>query len=341
MLIKRPSAGPQPAAPEPDRQGPTPTPAPPRKPAAPASAPGLSPTAADGVPGEPESGSPGIARREVNRMNLEGPAGPSSSPALYPALTTATPDLRAKYLCQDLHSQRRPLPQPGQAIGLRDCLAGIPASLRRPALDAYWLAGQRAAECRALMTQEDQFAQLGPIAMEFGSRPGGAAQGLRLRAASLAAAADLCDAGVRLVDAQFELTRLLGRPLDKPWLLPATLPHAGPYLLNLDAQPPQVTRSRAVERLAAVVPALWESLQQRATAVVEADSARAATTAAYQSGTRSVDQLLPCLRYQTMETLALVEAMTAYNRAIAEYVLTVVPSTIPADQLVQTLVVAN
>jgi len=343
MLIKQPGAGnqpirSQPAGPEPDQQGPTP--APPRKPAAPAGTPGLSPTA-DGVPGAPGSGLAGAARREVNRVNLDGPAASGSSVALYPALTTAAPDLRAKYISQELHSQQRPVAEPGQAISLRDCLAGIPASLRRPVLDAYWLACRRAAECRTLMIQQDQLAQLGPIAMEHGSRPGGIAEGLRLHAASLATAADLCDARVWLVDAQFELTRLLGRPLEKPWLLPSTVPHAGPYLLNLKAQPPQVIQSRAVERLAAVIPALWESLQQRATAVVEADSARAATTAGYQSGTRSLDQLLPCLRYQTMETLALVEALTAYNRAIAEYVLTVVPASIPADQLVQTLVVAN
>jgi hypothetical protein len=42
-----------------------------------------------------------------------------------------------------------------------------------------------------------------------------------------------------------------------------------------------------------------------------------------------------------METLAVLETLTAYNRAIAEYVLTVVPAAIPADQLVQTLVLAN
>ena len=348
MLLKQPTAGPQPnriqpsraqpAGSVPDRQGPTP--APPRKSAPPAGSPPLSPTA-DRDSALPESQPAGAARREVSRMNLDRPAAPGSSLALYPALTTAAPDLRAKYISQELHSPQRPLPQPGQAISLRDCLAAIPASLRRPVLDAYWLACQRAAECRTLLIQQDQLAQLAPIAMEHGSRPSGAAEGLRLHAASLATAADLCDARVRLVDAQFELTRLLARPLDKAWLLPGTSPHAGPYLLNLQAQPPQVARSPAVERLAAIVPALWESLQQRATAVVEADSARAAAAAAYQSGTRPLDQLLPCLRFQTMETLALVETVTAYNRAIAEYVLTVVPAGISADQLVQTLVVAN
>lgn len=339
MLIKRHPAGTQPAAPVPDSQGPTP--APPRKPSAPASPAGPLPAAADGTPGTPESGSPGAGRRQVNRMDLDGPAASGRSLALYPALTAVSPAVQAKYLCQDLHSQQRPPPQPGQAITLRDCVGGIPASLRGPALDAYWLASERAAECRTLMTLEDQLAQLSPIAMERGSRPGGAAEGLRLRAATLATAADLCDARVGLVDAQFDLTRLLGRPLEGPWLLPTTPPHAGPYLLNLQAQPPQVARSQPVERLAAVVPALWERLQQRAAAVVEADTARAAATAAYQAGTRSVDQLLPCLRYQAMETLGLIETLATYNRAIAEYVLAVVPASIPADQLVKTLVVAG
>jgi hypothetical protein len=246
-----------------------------------------------------------------------------------------------------LHTQRSPMTpagkasQWGEAISLRDSLAGLPASLRRQVLDAYWLARQLAAECQALETQQGQFAQLVPIAMERGSRPGGAVEGLRLRAASLAAEADLCQCRARLLEVQFELTRLVGRPLAKDWLLPITPPHAGPYLLKLEAQPRQVAESRPVQRLATVIPALSESLQQRATAVVQSDGARAATTAAYQTGTRPVDQLLPCIQQQTMETLSLLETCTAYNRAIADYVLTVVPEAIPAEQLVETLVLAN
>jgi hypothetical protein len=177
--------------------------------------------------------------------------------------------------------------------------------------------------------------------VERGLRPGGAAEPLRLLAASRAVEADLCQSRARLLEAQFDLTRLLGRPLTKDWLLPVTPPHAGPYLLKLDAQPRQVAESPPVQRLKTVVPALRESLERRATAVVDADGERANATAAYQKGARPLDQLLPYIQQQTMETLLCLETLTAYNRSIAEYVLTVVPAAIPAEQLVETLVLAN
>ncbi len=230
---------------------------------------------------------------------------------------------------------------PGVPIALRDCLAGAPAGARRQVLDAFWLARQLAAECQTLSAEQGQLTQLVGVAVERGSRPGGDAEGLRLHAATLAVEADLCRSQVSLLESQFELTRLLGRSLDKDWSLPITPPHAGPYNLNLDALPPRTRDSQPIRRLAMAVPALWVSVQQRAAGVIDADAARAATTATYQTGTRSIDPLLPCVEQQAMETLALLETLTAYNRAIADYVLTVVPETIPADQLLQTLVLAN
>lgn len=338
-LIKPTNAAPRGPAPEPGRQ--EPTPAPPRRPGTQGYPSAAAPLAPQARPDATDSLPPGAAQRTANRLMMEGPAGSGFSGALYSALSMATPAVRTKELCQALHAERTPPPQPGEAIGLRDCLARIPASLRRSVLDAFWLARQRAAECQALVAEENQLAELAPVAMERGSRPGGAVEGLRLRAARLAAEADSRQSQARLLEARFELTRSVGRPLDREWLLPTTPPHAGYYLLKLEAQPPQVTESRAVQRLATVIPALSETLQERATAVVEADSARAAATATYQGGNRPIDPLLPCTRQQTMETLGFLETLTAYNRAIAEYVLTVVPSSISADQLVQTLVVSN
>jgi hypothetical protein len=345
LLIKPVSAAPRKNATEPDPDGPTP--APPRRPTAPGSGRSPSSSSPQTRPGTTESAPRGPTVRTV-QLQLESPSRSGSSLALYAALATATPAVRAKELCQFLHSQRNPMTQAGKVsqagepIALRDCLASVPASLRRQVLDAYWLARQLAAECQTLETQQSQFAQLVPIVMERGSRQGGPVEGLRFGAASLAAEADLCQSRTRLLEAQFELTRLLGRPLAKDWLLPITPPHAGPYLLKLDAQPRQLAESPPVQRLAKVIHALSEeSLQQRATAVVEADGARAVATAAYQTGTRPVDHLLPCIQQQTMETLSLLEILTAYNRAIADYVLTVVSEAMPADQLVERLVLPN
>ena len=42
---------------------------------------------------------------------------------------------------------------------------------------------------------------------------------------------------------------------------------------------------------------------------------------------------------QTQQTLAFLDILTDYNRAIAEYVLTVLPPATPADKLVAALVV--
>ncbi len=96
-----------------------------------------------------------------------------------------------------------------------------------------------------------------------------------------------------------------------------------------------------MRRLAAVVPALHANLQERATAVVEADRLRAEASAAYQRNKTSIDQVLPFIRCQALETQLLIETLAAYNRSIGEYALLVLPPSIAADELVQTLVVVK
>jgi hypothetical protein len=49
--------------------------------------------------------------------------------------------------------------------------------------------------------------------------------------------------------------------------------------------------------------------------------------------------MLTCVRSQTVETLAFLQMLTGYNRAIAEYALIVLPPAISGEQLVQTLVI--
>jgi hypothetical protein len=44
---------------------------------------------------------------------------------------------------------------------------------------------------------------------------------------------------------------------------------------------------------------------------------------------------------QTVETLVFLDALTCYNRAIAEYALAVLPPAITGDQLVQRLVIVR
>lgn len=301
---------------------------------------------ADGAPSG--AGSPlasgasrlGPPQQGTGGLQADARAGTPLSPALYPTLVGASPAVRVQHLGQALHGERTP-PEAGQPITLGECLGRIPASLRYPVLDAYWVAKGRAAECQVLATQTQMLEQLVPLVLERGSRPGGAAAGLRLRAARVAAEADLREARIRLVEAQFELTRLVGRPLDGAWLIPTTPPHAGPYRLELESLSRELAQSRPVQRLAAAIPDLVEGLKRQAALVLEADSARAAITAAYQAGTRSLDELLPCIQCQTRETLCFLDTLTAYNRAIAQYVLAVLPSTITTDSLLATLVTSK
>lgn len=281
--------------------------------------------------------------RTANWMAPDAPGSSALVQAIYPALADAAPAMRVKQLTGALHWNRalpKQVEKPTES-DLKDCLSRVPASVteRRAVVEAYWFARQRAAEYQVFTQQYELFSQLSPIAGERGTKPGGAREMIRLQAALSAAKADQEEAHVALLRAQFELTARAGRPLDSAWLLPTTVPHSGQYLLKLDAQPPELVKSWTLRRLATAVPALSESLQQHASAVVSADVARATATANYQGGTRPIDSLLPCIRYQTVETLAFLETLTGYNRAIVEYALTVLPANLPADRFVQTLVV--
>jgi len=268
----------------------------------------------------------------------QGPAA-ASSPALYPALLSVSAGARVKHLSTALH-RNRSLPQDaGRPTELEECLRGLSGTDRRSVIDAYWIARQRAAEYQVLVGQAELIEQIVPLALEHRRQPTGPLDMLRLRTARLACEADLAEAHADLLQSLFELTRRTGRALDGPWLVPTTAPHAGQYLLKLDAQRPEVVKQPAMQRLAAAVPALNDALREQAAAVVEADSVRAAATTAYQLNGRNIDQLLTTVRSQTVETFAFLQMLTAYNQTIAEYVLTVLPSAISGEQLVQTLVI--
>ena len=93
-----------------------------------------------------------------------------------------------------------------------------------------------------------------------------------------------------------------------------------------------MAESWPVRRLAATIPGLGESVQQHAAAVVEADAARVAAAEKYRTGEAPIDQAIEGVAAQTKQTLALLETLTDYNRAIAEYVLTVLPPATPGRQ---------
>lgn len=289
------------------------------------------------APAEPS----GPALRTVNKPVVDPQGAPASTASQYPALITAKPGVRAKLLSEELYGKGT-LPEPAaESVELKACLAGLSGADPRLVIEAYWLAAQKAAEYQVLAYQLNRLEALVSTAFNRRDELMGAEAMLQLRAAELAAQADLLHAELNLKDAQFELTRRAGRPLDGPWLLPATIPHAGPYRLKLDAQPRQVAESWPVRRLAAVIPSLCRGLEDRAAAVVQADTARAAATSGFQSGRQPIGPVVASIRSQTDETLAFLDTLTQYNQAIADYALAVLPSTTPAAQLAGALVVTR
>ncbi|MHB1037634.1 MAG: hypothetical protein ACYC35_18390 [Pirellulales bacterium] len=257
---------------------------------------------------------------------------------LYSALASEEPVKRAKNLAGLLHWDRTLPANSGYPIDLPTCLA-LPLGVdRRQVIAEYWQTRQRAAAYQILAQRKELLDMLVCPALESRKEPAGPAAMVQLRAARLAAAADLREAHVALVSAQFALTQVAQRPLNGPWLLPCTAPHAGDYLLKVELQPREVAQSEHFRQLAARIPKLATSLQDRAATAIEADAARAQAAQAYQGGGKTLTAVLNGIESQTDAALAFVEDVTEYNVAIADYVLTVVPADMPADRLARALV---
>jgi len=263
----------------------------------------------------------------------------TASQLMYPALVNSSPAVRAKQLTIALYWDHSLPEGQGKPISLADCLLRDAGSDRQTTINAYWLVRQRAAHYQLLVQQAEFLEALVPVALERRNEPSGAADMLRLNAAQTATRAAASEARVALVEAQYALALRIGAVADALWPLASTPPHSGSYQLRLDAQPSGVAQSWPVRRLAATVPALSESVQEHATAVVEADQARAAAAEKYRVGAATIDQALDDVAAQTAQTSTFLDSLSDYNRAIAEYALTVLPPATPADKLVASLVV--
>lgn len=246
--------------------------------------------------------------------------------------------VQAKRLALQLHTAGE-LGLDAKPVDLEACLKGLSTRQRQPALETYWAASMRLAEYRVYRQRIgllDDLVQV--VTLGAASTP---AAIVRLKAARLAADADLLEAEVRLTAAQFDLTQRAARPLEGPWLLPTTPPHAGPYQMRLELQDRRLAESWAMRRLAATIPALSEDLGRRARSIVESDRRRVETTAAYRSRELPFVRVLDAVEQQSGETLEFLGALLAYNQSIAEYAMAVVPPAIPEEKLVATLVLVR
>ncbi|MFZ1936792.1 MAG: hypothetical protein WCB27_00880 [Thermoguttaceae bacterium] len=286
----------------------------------------------------------GPKTRKTNKPPIRPPEaidgfGRSSAVApLYPTLVAVMPPARAKQLAVMLYEDRSLPKDAGMPIGLGDCLLRDGDVDHRATVEAYWLVRQRAAECQVAAEQAGLLATIEPVVLERRNQPSGAADMLRLQTAQLAAKATMDDSRVALIEAQYALALRIGALADAAWPLASTLPHTGDYDLKLEVQPVSLRESWPVERLAAMVPGLKQSVQERAAAVVDADDARVSAIDRYAHGGVAIDQAIEGVDEQTKQTFAFLGAVSAYNRAIAEYATTVLRPNIPANKLAAALV---
>jgi hypothetical protein len=251
-------------------------------------------------------------------------------PALYPALRDISPTTRTEQLALALHWDQIQPDQSGPPLSLEACLAASSPNGRQKSIAAYWLARQRAAEYQVLAEQVQWFDQLLLVPLDAA-----APSASRLRAASMEARASLIEAHTALLAAQYELAVRLSRQADAQWPMPSTVPRAQAYSLPQTDSSPTPANSWAVQRLQKMIPGLAETLQRRASALVEADIAR--TDAAVQADDPSIARLLECIHNQTRQTLAFLTTLTDYNRAIAEYAVATLPPETSAEALTESL----
>ncbi len=301
-------------------------------------------------------GDPFSRRVQTTDKPVSSDTGPST--ALYPALVESTPSERAKELTLALHWDRSLPEGAGRSTTLEECLsqqtgmtgpagisprkqAGATDSERRAAVDAFWLARQRAAEYQTLAQEIEFLDNLVPLVLEQRSGPEGAAAMLYLRAARQQAKADLREAQAALIEAQFDLALRTQTAAEALWPLPSTPPHAGQYSLNLDAQPRTLIQSWPMRRLAAAIPTYTTSLEEHAASVVAADAARAQSIEKYAAGNLPVERVLEDVNRQTEQTFDFLQTLTDYNRSIAQYALAVLPPDAQPTRIAAALVVSQ
>jgi hypothetical protein len=292
----------------------------------PASAPpGFKPTPDAGVGIAPDGTF--VARREATVQ-----LGSIEHVGLYSALVELSPPKRAQELANLLHWDRG-TEVTGQPTTLVEALAAGHAD-RRGVLAMYWEARRQAARVQCAQQTVEQLDALSSTVLEQRAEPSGPLDMLTLRAAKLAAQAEAARAQAEFIVAQWTLALRMQRSFDGAWPMPTTAPHGGGYRLELASSvlpPPQ-------QRLSRTIPERHASLQERATSLVLVDAARAAAEARYQARAVRLDVVLKTVDRQSQETEAFLDDLSQYNVDIAEYVLAVMPPTVPVTALAEAMV---
>jgi hypothetical protein len=296
--------------------------------------------APDETPAVAPSGPTDFGPHEAKRPPPGVDGGPKTLEqlGLYPGLVDVSPAKRAQELANLLHWERGLPEEMGTPIRLDECLSAVPENERRPVVGSYWRTRENIAQYQALAVELEQIDMLNPIVLRMRQTAGGPEAMLRLRVARSSLKAQLAETRIALSINQFQLTQLVHRSLDGPWLLPTTSPHGGGYRLKSDAQPAALADSFTFRRGVLVVPSTHATLIELARTVVLADAARAATAARFDQGTVGLDKLVSAIEMETDQTRQFLGLLTQYNLEIADYALAVMPSSTPVTTVVGALV---
>jgi hypothetical protein len=232
---------------------------------------------------------------------------------------------------------------------LADCLRGVAPAGRLALLTLYWRTREQAARYQVLNERLEQLDALTAVVIASRNEPGMAEAGVRLQAARRTAKGAALEAQLALVQGEFDLTQAAGRRLEEAWLLPATPPQSGRYVVAAEG-----ALSGAAQRGAEMIGLRHGELELRADAVIRSDElratlgagARGAVDADTPAGSMplelsALDQVVWAVARQAEHTLEFLSGLTEYNVAIARYVLATAPPGVAADELLKRLVIAR
>ena len=254
-------------------------------------------------------------------------------------LDVTSAPIRVQKLGNLLHWDRNLSTDAGQPMALAECLREAPVQNRLAVIDAFWHAREKAALLQLHQDQLDQLNALQSIAVPQPGFPFTAEAGVRLQAVRRATRATILDAQIELLSAQANLMQALGRPLEGAWVLPATPPQAGRYIVSTRARRGHSRGAKWAERMALE----YDKLQHRADAVMQCDASRAEllrlarqNNAAHDTADERMtplDRVLWAVSRQNQQTRGFLHDLTEYNRAIANYALLTLPENVSGDQL--------
>jgi hypothetical protein len=220
-------------------------------------------------------------------------------------------------------------PITGQPLTLLAALGSTPdRSQQFQIVRAYWRLSQAIADYRFCFDHVKTLGQIKAAARGDAS----------LRLAEAAAAAQLREAELTATRCQYELAEIARLPAGSPLPLPGDRPIVIPYRTSLKElyagrTPPE--QARLADR---ILPIQRQAIEDRAAAVQAADNALSDASDNLQSNRRDVATAVACSRELLKQQRAFIEAVTAYNRTIADYAFVVLNPAASSQDLVNVLI---